>query len=81
MIRPSHSGKVTVTIDTRNAKTEDSTETANYTRLVDALPLMLLLGDLCGENTQVFFDFGVISFVNVDLVKLRERFEGRYDTG
>lgn len=66
-------GAVTITVDTRYM--EDKAELGRYHSIADVLPLMIILEDLCGEQTQVFFDFGVISFVNVDLTKLRERIE------
>lgn len=65
---------VTIAIDTR--RDVNSQETAKYHSISDILPLLILLQDLCGDQTQVFFDFGVISLINVDLTKLRERFEG-----
>lgn len=70
-------GAVTITIDTRQDTPPGKPEEGQYLAIADVLPLMLLLQDLCGEQTEVFFDFGVISFINVDLAKLRERFEGK----
>lgn len=67
-------GAVTITVDARR-EGERGAMTGEFHSIADVLPLMIVLADLCGEQTQVFFDFGVISFVNVDLAKLRERFE------
>lgn len=67
-------GTVTIAIDSRHDDSKGQ-EHGRFIAIADVLPLMILLQDLCGDQTEVFFDFGVVSLINVDLAKLRERFE------
>lgn len=67
------SGRVTLALDFRTEDRTPAGRSAYWNRIEDIALLVTLLSDLCGPDTSVFFDFGVVTIKNVDLAVLADR--------
>jgi len=68
-------GKVSLALDFR-ADTDDMQQSAYWNRLPEVAAFLALLTELCGQDVEVFFDFGLITIKNVDLDVVAKRIEG-----